>query len=215
MKGCGRKIGSFDCCTVILGNSLELTRELPERCVSAIITDPPYGLGNTWNFNKNSKQGKSRLWNNLPNWDIPIDILELKRLLGLGEVAVCWGGNLYELPPAKCWLIWDKIQSFSGSDFEMAWTNLSIPPRAFRMSRIDAYYNKIIFKKEHPAEKPIQLLEWCIQKAGNPETILDPFCGSGSTLVAGKRLGRHFLGFEIDPHYHTITEKRLMTTEGE
>ena len=65
-------------------------------------------------------------------------------------------------------------------------------------------------QSEHPFPRKISHFEWLVRKWSNPdETILDPFCGSGTTLVAAKKLGRHFLGFEISHDYCEIARRRL------
>jgi site-specific DNA-methyltransferase (adenine-specific) len=64
--------------------------------------------------------------------------------------------------------------------------------------------------REHPAQKPIWLCEALVRDFTDPgELILDPFAGSGTTGVACKRLGRRFIGFERDPKYHAIAERRI------
>jgi len=106
-------------------------------------------------------------------------------------------------------LAWDKVQQFSGADLELAWTNLCKPTKAFRMSRVEAYGS---IDKQHPTQKPLALMKWCIEQAGNPETILDPFMGSGTTGVAAVQMGRKFIGIEREPKYFDIACKRIEQT---
>ena len=63
-------------------------------------------------------------------------------------------------------------------------------------------------EKEHPAAKPIQLMAWLAQ-ATTWRTVLDPFAGSGSTLIAAAMLGRRAIGIEIEERYCEIAAKRL------
>jgi DNA modification methylase len=119
-----------------------------------------------------------------------------------------WGGNYFTdtLPPRGKWLIWDKGQTdFSLADCEMAWTSLQGATRRIQYARALALQDG----KEHPTQKPLAVMMWNVAQIGNPDTILDPFCGSGTTLVAAKKLGRHFLGFEISPEYCDIARDRL------
>ena len=119
-----------------------------------------------------------------------------------------WGGNFYNLPPTDTWLIWDKLQDNRGSDAEMAWSKLKKRGcRVFRMSRIDAYFNKRIFPKEHPTEKPIQLMEFCVNKTTG--VVIDPFMGVGSTGLACVNLNRSFIGIEKDENYYDIACRRI------
>jgi DNA modification methylase len=61
----------------------------------------------------------------------------------------------------------------------------------------------------HPSQKPIELMEWCVRRHKNAKTILDPFMGSGTTLVACAKLGRKGIGIEIDPDYFEIACERV------
>lgn len=119
------------------------------------------------------------------------------------------------LPQSRCWLVWDKQNGNNDyADCELAWTNLD---KAVR--RIYWQWHGMIRKGDdervHPTQKPEGVMAWCIQQAGMPETILDPFLGSGTTAVAAKKLGRHFLGFEISPEYCRIARERIALVEAQ
>lgn len=165
--------------------------------VDAVITDPPYGIGIAANpvRQKHAKQD----WDDAP--PTPELILQV---VDKGEVAVVWGGNYFGLPPAQCFLVWDKCQpeDFSLAMCEMAWTNIKKPAKSFRMS-VTSY------SKEHPTQKPEGLMAWCIKHAGDPQTILDPFMGSGTTGVACMNLGRAFIGIEREVKYFDVACRRI------
>jgi DNA modification methylase len=128
--------------------------------------------------------------------------------LHAGRHHIVWGGNYYSLPAARGWLVWDKVQRFSGADAELAYTNLDIPVRIYRLSRIDAHQN-LERGKEHPTQKPIVLMEWCLSFIPDAKTILDPFMGSGTTGVACMRLGRQFIGIEREARYFEMACQRI------
>lgn len=182
-------------------------KALPDGCVDAVITDPPYGIGADKHkahssIRDNEKWTESE-WDVLPNPDF---ISELTRV---SRRCVIWGGNYFPFPPSQCWLVWSKPErNFSLADAELAWTNMKSSVRVFDYRRVDGI-------REHPTQKPVVLMEWCITKAGMPETIIDPYCGSGSTLVAAARLGRHFLGIEISPDYCKIARERIALVENQ
>ncbi|MBQ0073984.1 MAG: site-specific DNA-methyltransferase [Prevotella sp.] len=68
----------------------------------------------------------------------------------------------------------------------------------------------VVANKLHPTGKPVELMEILIRQSSDPDdVVLDPFAGSGSTLLAAKRLCRHYIGFEIDQKYYDIAAKRL------
>jgi site-specific DNA-methyltransferase (adenine-specific)/modification methylase len=172
--------------------------------VDAVITDPPYGI-DVGSMSMGS--GKKSTSFEKFDWDIktPSDLL-IYQMIEKADVSIIWGGNYFSLPPSGCWLAWDKIQKFSGADLELAWTNMKKPTKAFRMSRVEAYGS---IEKEHPTQKPIALMTWCIDQAGNPKSILDPFMGSGTTGVAAIQMGRKFIGIEREPKYFDIACKRI------
>jgi len=186
-------------CRLILGDCLEVMPTLGK--VDAILTDPPYGIG--YDGQKGGKRGKSHSRKyEFKGWDSSApDVSAFARY-----PAIIWGGNYFGLPASDRWLSWDKMQSFSGAEFELAWTNLGGPHRVFRMSRIEAYGN---IDKQHPTQKPVALMEWCLGFLPDAETILDPFMGSGTTLVACAKLGRKGIGIEIDPDYFEIACRRV------
>jgi len=183
---------------LLLGDCLEIICGLTTQ---AIVTDPPYGIG--YDGQKGGKRGKSfsREYE-FKGWDTSAPDMRW----ATGVPAIIWGGNYFGLPASGKWLSWDKMQSFSGADFELAWTNLNGPSKVFRMSRIEAYGS---IDKMHPTQKPVALMEWCLGFLPNAKTILDPFMGSGTTLVACQRMGRQGTGIELDPDYFEIACRRV------
>ena len=186
--------------TLYLGDCRDILPTLGK--VDAVVTDPPYGIGTG-----KAPVGKDGLVWGVQEWDkatVP-DIVPL--LLAAGETVVIWGGNYYPLPPTRCWLAWDKCQPdawYSTAHFELAWTNLDKNARRWRMSQVAAYGK---MDKEHPSQKPLELMKWCIEKTSG--TVLDPFMGTGTTGVAAVKLGRKFIGIEIEPKYFDIACRRL------
>lgn len=169
-----------------------------------LLTDPPYGLGDKWIGDRWATDG-GKLWSDgVPDWDKStfdgIETIEARN-------RIIWGGNYYSLPPVNSWLVWDKVQKHSGSEAELAWSDLSIPVRVFRMSRVEAYCGE--HGKVHPTQKPLALMRWCISFAPNAKTILDPFMGSGTTLLAAKLEGLEAVGIELSEKYCEAAVKRL------
>lgn len=191
--------------TIYHGDCREI---LPEIEADAVVTDPPYGIGDKWAKSAMvGKNGSSRLWGKGETWDDSTACEIITQISEKYDEAIIWGGNYYPLPPSRCWLIWDKVQKFSGADAELAWTSLDGPVRVYRKSRIDAYQNDGDLKV-HPTQKPTGLMAWCLGMTKG-ETILDPFMGSGTTLRAAKDLGRKAIGIEIEEKYCEIAANRL------
>lgn len=178
--------------------------------VDLVLTDPPYGLGDRWN---GGGGGKKSSWRFDPQeakkWDGSTVGIVLT-LPSIAKECIIWGGNYYALPPSRCWLVWDKKQpdNWTTGQCELAWTSIDRPVRAFRMCQAEAHL--AMNNKEHPTEKPLALMRWCLKWPNNTEAaIVDPFMGSGTTLVAAKQLGRRAIGIEIEERYCEIAAKRL------
>jgi len=169
--------------------------------VDLLLTDPPYGIG----INKSHRLSTSRGFGS-DTWDAePVPDWLLKMACWQAKQRIVWGGNYYDLPPARCFLIWDKLND--GRDFadcEYAWTDIDAVARIFRMRPMNMDGGKV-----HPTQKPEALMCWALSLAPDARTVLDPFMGSGTTLVACKRLGRACVGIEREERYCEEAVKRL------
>lgn len=196
---------------LILGDCLTIMPTLGR--FDAVVTDSPYGIG----FSHGGGGGKLVRSTRLDHMPIIGDEkpFDPAPLLALGIPAVLWGGNHFadRLPASQSWLTWDKRcadYSNDQADCEMAWTNLGFPARMFRH-----VWNGMLRGSEsktprvHPTQKPVALMEWCLGFLPDAKTILDPFMGSGTTLVACQRMGRFGTGIELDPDYFDIACKRV------
>ena len=187
--------------TLIWGDSREIVPTLARP--AAIITDPPYGLGDkmqggTWGAKAAFKE--MMVWDNAPPPEA-----DLATLIATGCPCIFWGGNYFTLPPSRCWLIWDKVNAVpTMADFEMAWTNIDRPAKRY-MGQVGRVENG------HPTEKPVALMRWCITQARVPAggMILDPYAGSGSTLVAAVQMGYPCTGIEMERRYFDTACKRI------
>ena len=201
------KIGNA---TLYLADCRDVLPTLPK--VDAVITDPPYGIGEA--AGKNASRGRLAVAKDFGNdsWDDePISPELVQMVRDAGRWVVIFGGNYYALPAAKCWLVWDKENGESDfADCELAWTNL---PKAVR--RIRYMWNGMLrangeVRGDHPTQKPIGVMAWAINHVPEPcRTILDPFMGSGTTGVAAMNLQRQFIGIEREPKYFEIACRRI------
>lgn len=176
--------------------------ELPEGW--AIVTDPPYGIGEDGGSFRGRKGQGHRVLPKL-GWDAcrpHSAVFDL--ILAAKCPSIIWGGNYFAdlLPASKAWLYWDKLMGGDFADGELAWTNLNRALRKFTRCNKD-------HGKEHPTQKPVALMQWCLGFVPDAQTILDPFMGSGTTGVAAIQLGRKFIGIEREPKYFDIACKRI------
>lgn len=199
--------------TLYLGDCMGILPTLDK--VDAVITDPPYGIGidramaaSSGNKSGGMKAKKGEYFSS--GWDdeaMSIDVA--RQILNLGDVMIFWGGNYYGLPASQCWLVWDKQVNGNFADCELAWTNMKKPVRKFTWMWNGMLRQGGEERNGHPTQKPLALMKWCIEQAGNPQTILDPFMGSGTTGVAAVQMGRKFIGIEREPKYFDIACKRI------
>jgi len=192
--------------TLFLGDCMEILPTLPK--VDAVITDPPYGIGHKWDKEGGFASCGGKLWNGDAGWDNSApEESTISKIVECGEISILWGGNYFNLPPSRGYLIWDKMQSgFSLADSEFAWVSKPITPKTFRYARAQLATEG----KAHPTQKPLPLMVWCIEQCKpDPQTILDPFMGSGTTGVAAIQMGRKFIGIEREPKYFEIACKRI------
>lgn len=167
-----------------------------------LLTDPPYGL-NGGNVGSRSRNYGPRLWDQVTTPAL------LAEAIARCKNAIVFGGNYYQLPPSACWLVWDKEINGQWADCELAWTNLLKPARIYR-HRWNGFARKNNEPRFHPSQKPVDVMSWCIEEAGaDIRTILDPFAGSGSTLVAAKLRNIKAVGIEREEMYCEIAANRL------
>lgn len=192
--------------TLYLGDCMDILPTLPK--VDAVITDPPYGISYVPYQEKAIK--RDAIFGDDKDFD-PTILLSIN-----ANSKIIWGANNFCMRmPKGGWLVWDKrtneaADKILGSPFELAWHS---NPNKYKIARIQHGGAKNAdgegVKRVHPTQKPISLMEWCIQQSGSPETILDPFMGSGTTGVAAMQMGRKFIGIEREPKYFEIACKRI------
>lgn len=184
-----------------------------------LLTDPPYGIGESRKVAKRATDGVLRpggapKFFEASDWDRePPKKWFLEAAQATATIAILWGGNYYGLPASSCWLVWDKDNGETDfADCELAWTNLEKAVRRFRYRWNGMLQEHGGDKKEqrvHPTQKPLALMRWCLTLVPDAETILDPFMGSGTTLLAAKLEGRKAVGIEINERYCELAAKRL------
>lgn len=201
--------------------------------VDAVVTDPPYGIGEAAGKAKTRKPGAGAIspksyvrdygdddWDSAPP---SADLIAM--VLAAGRWKIIFGGNylaldahdqagaalLAGLPPSSCWLVWDKLNGDTDfADCELAWTNL---PQAVR--RIRYLWNGMLRankepRGDHPTQKPVGVMKWALsQLPQGSRTILDPFMGSGTTGVACAELGLTFTGIEREVRYFDAACRRI------
>jgi site-specific DNA-methyltransferase (adenine-specific) len=207
---------------VYQGDALDVLALYPPSRGVFLLTDPPYGVSERTKrgTNQRSAIAAAKDFEAIMGDDKPFDPAPLVAY----PVAVLWGANYYanRLPHSPSWLVWDKLAGLESkrelgfndnADVEMAWTNLGgparlIPHRWMGIMKGSEHGQRRI----HPTQKPIALSESIIRHFAKPgQIILDPYCGSGSTLVAAQRLGFKAVGCDMVPAYVRGTIERIVS----
>jgi site-specific DNA-methyltransferase (adenine-specific) len=216
---------------IICGDCLEFMKDIPDNSVDCIITDPPYGIDYLSHWTNNHTKLKN---DGLKEWQkyLPLWLNEMKRIITEnGCCCCCCGGGktpvtaLFTIEAIKHFeliqtLVWRKFIGL-GWRYRPSYENIVILSKSKNdysfyddskkcSNVIEGINQDIPDNTEHPTQKPIALMKKLIMIHTKPnDLILDPFCGSGTTCVAAKELGRRFIGCELSEKYCKIGEKRL------
>lgn len=220
--------------TVFFMDNMEGMKKYEDKLFDLAVIDPPYGINATnmaMGTNKNRKgdgypgvstatklkgrlnSGGGKLKNRLLNkseidWDneIPTDEF-FKELFRVSKNQVIWGGNYFNLPPCRGFIVWDKMQPWENfSQAEFAWTSFDCPSKVFRKSGRGGANSE---KKIHPTQKPVELYDFIFSKfAKEGDNILDTHIGSGSIRIAADKAKVNLIGFENNKMHFDDQEKR-------
>ncbi len=198
-----------------LGDCLQLLKELPDKSVDLVLTDPPYGIGRGEGFEGFGGFGTPIARRRYENgeWDEKRPDREaFEQALRIGRNAIIFGGNFFTdiLPVSNHWIVWDKKNTMpTFGDCELAWTNY----KRNSVKMVSIVWNGLIGReaeRHHPTQKPVSLMAWILERyTQEGDTILDPFMGSGTTGVACVNLNRSFIGMEIDEKYYQLAKDRI------
>jgi len=200
---------------VICGDCLEVLKTLPNESVDCIITDPPYGT--------NTNQRDTFMVGEFSNI-MPLVLPELFRVLKKDGAFYCftswsrmsdWLIRYQQYFKLQNIIVWDKKKHsgcYSSQSWQFTWEGIFFGIKGKR--KIYKYMPDVISSNEKgkriAMQKPVDIIEKLIEASTKEnDIILDPFIGSGSTLVACKKLNRKYIGIEINPDYVEITRQRI------
>lgn len=188
--------------TLIHGDCMEYMAALEDKAFDLAVVDPPYGIDINSSGRLGHYGGKGKSWDK----SIPDDFY-------FGEVSRCssdriiWGANYFNMPPTRCFLIWDKGQpeGVSFASHEYAWTSFDKSAKCYYQRPQNADPERI-----HPTQKPVKLYQWIYANyAKEGARILDTHLGSGSSAIAAHYAGFEFVGIELDPDYYAAAVERF------
>ena len=181
---------------------MDLLKRTPDKFYELALVDPPYGIDINSSGRLGHYGGKGKKWDN----HIPNDIY-FKELFRVSKNQIIWGGNYFNLPPTRCFLIWDKEQpeDVSFASCEFAWTSFNLSAKTFYKRPQNADVKRI-----HPTQKPVALYKWLLDKyAKKGDKILDTHLGSGSIAIACHDYGFELTACELDKEYYDKAVQRI------
>lgn len=208
-------------------------QQFPDKYFDLAVVDPPYGSGNELSENsggynrfsnpggwfdrykgdQNRRHMGGEVCQKIITWDVAPSKEYFEELFRVSRNQIIWGGNYFDLPPTRCFLVWRKSnipESFSMAMVEYAWTSFNANAKMF------SFPSGGQAGRFHPTQKPVELYKWILNWYSQPgDKILDTHCGSASSLIACHELGRQYVGFEIDQEYYTKAKARLEEAEAQ
>ncbi len=197
---------------------MDVMREIGDKEIDLVLTDPPYGGGSDnheWDSKKRGRFGgwfdkysisaertgggyAAKYGKSIKHWDIAPKNEVFDEIFRVSKNQIIWGGNYFELPATRCFLIWKKLtisEKFSMAMAEYAWTSFNKNAKIFEAAPQDS-------ERFHPTQKPQSLIGWCLNNNSKEnDLIFDGFLGSGTTAISCIRTNRRLIGAELDPIY--------------
>ena len=212
---------------VIHGDSVPLISMLRKKKVTAIISDPPYGIGYDFDHAKRRGTSKKRIakvshdFGSIENDGKPFDPTPWTNF----DKVVLFGANNFcaQLPQSNGWIVWDKtgegkvVSDKGQGDAELAWTKgctgaVRIYSQLWKGCCTTKHEGE--FERVYPSQKPVGLFYWIIKRFTKPDDIIcDPYMGSGTTLLAALKAGRRCIGIDIKREACDIAVERLKDSD--
>ena len=189
--------------TITNEDNMILMARYPDNYFDLAIVDPPYGIGDKFKGGKSGKMQFNEVvdkgWDCVPNKEY------FEELFRVSKNQIIWGGNYFDLPPTRCFIVWDKCISddFTLAMAELAWTSFDKLAKIFK-------YSVPKDGKIHPTQKPIKLYKWLLDKYSEKDfKILDTHLGSGSIAIACHDYGFELTACELDTEYFDKAIQRI------
>lgn len=204
-----------------LGDCLDLMKDIPDKCIDLVLTDPPYGIGECGAKNHSRSHLTEPKKYTPKDWDFEkpnkIYFDEIQRI---SKNQIIFGGNYFAdmLPPSSCWLVWDKDNTGDFADCELCWTSFKTAVRKYKWRWNGLLQEDMAhkIKRVHPTEKPYPLLEEIIRDYSKEgDIIFDGFAGSFSVAHACINTGRKFICVEKDEEYYKMGVERVRKAQAQ
>ena len=184
----------------------------PDKYFELCICDPPYGLGDRLSIGGYKTRNRMQEMYLESKWeDVVPDDEYFNELMRVSKNQIIWGGNYFDLPPTRGFIVWDKVKFASNySQCEYAWTSFDCVSRIFKFCSNGGFVIKQEDTKIHPTQKPVALYKWLLQNYAKPgDKILDSHAGSCSSVIACIDGGFDWIAFELDEDYYKVALERI------
>ena len=185
-------------------DALDFLRSIPDHSVEGVLFDPPYSFRQASECCKMAglqaaKVTSKKYWAECKT--------EVARIIRPNGKAICFGWTSMGMGNTRKK---DGLRGDCFADCELAWTSFDRPSMVFN-SRWSGFLRDSKERRyAHPTQKALDVMKWCVLEFSNPgETILDPFCGTGTSLVAAAMLSRRYFGIDRDEEYLNMAHERL------
>jgi len=183
---------------IICGDCLKVMKNIPDKKIDLILTDPPYGI---------TKQ----------EWDIIPSKEHFDEIFRVSKKQLIFGGHFFNLPIKDGWIVWNKMPFLKTvNQAELIWTSFLKKNKVINFRYAGNVVGNTMrpdYKREKvysTSQKPIEFIEILIKEYSHKDDlILDPFLGTGTTVIACKKLGRNYIGIEKEVEHYKIVKKRL------
>ena len=200
--------------TIINADCINILKQLPDKCIDLVLTDPPYGINISNNMGR--RKGDKHSDYKKCDWDNEAPKKEVfNEIIRVSKNQIIWGANHFinNIPfNSSCWLVWDKLfsEDVSFASCELAYTSFKSVVKRYRLSSQQG------IERFHPTQKPLKLFEMILRDYSNEnDLILDCFSGSGTTAVACHNLKRRFICIEKDYDYWKASVERLENAQAQ
>jgi site-specific DNA-methyltransferase (adenine-specific) len=202
--------------TITNEDCMDMMARYPDRHFDLAVVDPPYGGGHRLvrdsaaNIRVNRTGGGwgAKHGNKIEGWDMPPAQEYFSELFRVSKNQIIWGGNYFNLPPTRGFIVWDKFvgEGFTMAMCEDAWTSFNRNAKKVAVCPIGTARDPHI----HPTQKPVKLYKWLLGNYAEPgQSILDTHMGSGSIAIACHDLGFDLTACELDADYFNAAMERI------
>ena len=210
---------------ITLADCMEVMKQLPDKSIELILTDPPYGEKMARRGCLGSTRRAAVKDYGVSDWDDEIPSKEyFEEMFRVSKNQIIFGGNFMSANIGRnssCWIVWDKDNTGNYADCELAYTsfNRAVKKYVYRWNGMIQQDMKNKEVRIHPTQKPVKLFEMILRDFYNKESnggiVADFYSGSGSVAIACYNLAIPFISVEKRLEYYNDSVQRLKDAQAQ